>query len=287
VLVNLYKTILILAACLPGLLYAAFVFSLDPIWRAKAETGTPSPPILAYVLTYLVSLLLTVVVLVRWRASVKWQLLLLSVPVILLLAYLPLSFQRKLIEVLPPILAVLSVGGLMALWDRWERSNPHPAMLTVMVVVFFGLITPSGLVNLAHTFALYSQGGLPTGLPPYYMSPGQYDTLLALRENSRGGGAVLADPTLAAYVPGHTGLSVYVGHWAETLEFERKLKVWRRFWESNLSAARRKSFCKEHNIRYLVVGPAENYLCKGRPPIEDIAYPIGKYEDHTLWVVKP
>lgn len=287
VLANLYKTILILAACLPGLLYAAFVFSLDPIWRAKAETGTPSPPILAYILTYLVSLLLTVVVLVRWRASVKWQLLLLSVPVVLLLAYLPVSFQRKLIEVLPPILAVLSVGGLMALWDRWERSNPHPAMLTALVVIFFGLITPSGLVNLAHTFALYSQGGMPTGLPPYYMSSGQFDTLFALRENTRGGGAVLADPTLSAYVPGHTGLTVYVGHWAETLEFGRKFNVWKRFWEANISSAKRKEFCKKHGIRFLVVGPSENYLCKGRPPIQDIAYPIGTFEDHSLWVVKP
>jgi len=283
---NLYKTALIILAAVPGVSYSFYIFAEDPIWRAKAETSTPSPPVLAYLLTYAVPLILVMLVLYRRRHVERFRFLLVALACTGVMLYAPVSFQRKVAEVLVPVLAVLSVAGLQVLVSLWPRARRRLAW-SVAVACFLVLVVPSDLFIMRDSIRTFAKGGQPQAfLPSYYISQGEFEMLRLLRQEGRSGEAVLASPLFAAYIPAYTGLKVFVGHWAETLRMEEKLRAWREFYQAPHSLGELRHFCRKQGIQWLVIGPLEGSLMRPDFPLAELAEEVAASGDETLYRVR-
>ena len=98
-------------------------------------------------------------------------------------------------------------------------------------------------------------------VPPLYLSPGDFAVLNFLNESAENRDrAVLTMPQLGNYVPQKTGRTVYIGHWAETLNFwdektrTGKLAQAQRFYGGKMSESEARDFLRDNNIGFVILG---------------------------------
>ncbi len=246
---------------LPAVGYNYWLFLREPLFRARALVPTGSAPLPFVLLGY--GLLLP---LAGWgyyllsrsedqRESRRiapflaiWAL------VGLLLPYVPLSFQRKLIMGAHIPLALLAGVGLEALLRRWPIRR-HLALL--LVVILLGATNWRWLVQ---GFKNAQENNTEPGLRPFLMKT-EWQAMKWLEKEGAGGG-VLALPLtgVAGYLPAVTGLPTYAGHWGETPQFAQRLRRVLAFYQGEFSLEERRDFLQRIRVRWVFYGPAERSL---------------------------
>jgi len=68
---------------------------------------------------------------------------------------------------------------------------------------------------------------------------------------------------LGNYLPVLTGRKVFVGHWAETLNFVEKLKVATAIWKGLIPVEEAKRLFRQHRIRYALETDFERLAASG------------------------
>ena len=63
---------------------------------------------------------------------------------------------------------------------------------------------------------------------PFFLAQDQLDAIEWL-DNNYDNQVILAEPKLATYIPRLSDNKVYVSHWAQTIQYEDKLKEYKRF----------------------------------------------------------
>ena len=100
-------------------------------------------------------------------------------------------------------------------------------------------------------------------MPPYYLSENHLRLFNWLERNTRPDEAVLCHPMLGNYLPVLTGRKVFVGHWAETLNFVEKLKVATAIWKGLIPVEEAKRLFRQHRIRYALETDFERLAASG------------------------
>jgi len=258
--------------------YQYVFFRTDPVFQAKALTETLTPG-------------------GRWVASGLGLPLLLAIPggvmgltrrrllfpavwvVVnwLIVAYAPLSFQRKMIEgmQIPICILAAAFAGDWWLCRRPDQSGPREpaeglpygisrrrgASLVAVAIVL--LTMPSNaffLQRVGHNLRANSEGGPYGFAPPLYLTDDEFAAMRWLREHTRPGDAVLSTSAMGAYLPGVAGSTVFVGHSAETMHFQSKLRAVGLFFTAMAPDAVRLEIVRRHHLRYLFFGPLERRL---------------------------
>jgi len=255
------------------LLGQAVVFSRDPAFVQKAATPTltPNPVILigSYGVVALGALWGLTVALKKWLSGEReWAVLLAWLIAVSVAIYLPVSFQRKMIEGLHVILCLLTVlaierasaranegvGGKLAANQTTARLRSYTLALLIASVpsqiAFFAL---NGYW-LIHNNIVYDDRFNPPYsrmlMPPYYLPERCLQLFRWLEENAQGDEAVLCHPMLGNYLPVLTGRKVFVGHWAETLNFGAKLKLAMAVWRGLVPPNEAREIFRQHKLRY-------------------------------------
>ncbi|MBC8101601.1 MAG: hypothetical protein H7Z41_03330 [Cytophagales bacterium] len=255
-------------ATLPTTGYVAWASVTDPVFRERAFVSkTLSHPLWQVLLGFglLVPLAAAAALLPkreeRFTDSSALRLLVIWAVVGIAVAYIPISFQRKLLMGAHLPWATLAGCGLATLAAR--LSGDFPKIATAAMIA---LCLPSNAL-----FLLRDIGRLQAnvGSTPHrpYLTRDENEALSWLRENTLPTDTVLVgpDPTshlrfpgyalyphLSVYVPAYAGNVVYDGHWSETPNFARKLSQTVRFFRAETDDTFRRELLRDNGIRYIL-----------------------------------
>ncbi len=259
----------------PAVIYQAYTYLHEPVFRMRADVPTLSPGVVCYLLGFglLIPLAVAGVCLLRADKS-EYRLLLCWALAAFVAAYLPVAFQRKLIMGIHVPLSILAAVGLASLASR---AKARPALVLTLGLL---LLVPSNAI-----FAVRDMGRVMANEPhttahPPFVSTQELNALEYIRRHARPGDIILAQPWFASLVPAHTGVRVYCGHWGETARFEEKLQdVWT-FFSSEYEPGQRTEFLVSRRIRYVVDCRQLSGI------IEDVMLPVFSSGDTVVYRVR-
>ncbi|MEX2030177.1 MAG: hypothetical protein WD906_04315 [Anaerolineales bacterium] len=250
--------------------YAVMV-ATDPyleIWAR--QNRLPSPPIGAYLLSYGPAIVVVIWLLRRAtvRKSFRAWLPLAWVLAFPILAYAPVSVQRRLIEGTWVALLVLVASA-------WAGSRPARTGTRSAPLAFGALSLPAA--------ALLLVLGLNTArslAEPVFYPAGEDHAAAWLRQNAAPGEVVLSSYAVGNRLPSRAPVRVVVGHGPETANLDRLLPQIAEFYSDSTDAERR-VFLAEQHVAYVLWGPAERALGDWNPgtmPNWDLLYSGEGYE---------
>ena len=269
----------IIAAILP-VIYQWIVFQNDMQFRLKAVTYTAAPPILDVLMSYglvFIFAVIGIIFICRKRGESRRALLLLVwVGVTLMAIYLPrwlghpLSFERKMIEGMHWPLCLLAAVGLVWILEFFNYPAVQKAVVAVVIIIscvssfqFIGWCIGNAQDN--------NRSRANVLMPPLYLSDGDQAAMHYLKSHGDQKEAVLCLTYIGNYIPGQTGMTVYLGHWAETIHYENKLSETLQFYTLKMTAEQAKRWLQENHIGYVLVGSYEHQLGAALPlPLKQV-----------------
>lgn len=221
---------------LPSIAYQFWVYSIDPIFRARANTEIFSPPILSFLEGYgLVLIGAVVAVVMLWAnrksqiANPKWLLPVVWAVVGFAVPYAPIAQQRKLVMGLHIPLCILCAYALSRLLSRLPGSLGRIVLVGVLVVA-----AGSNARFAGYDMKLLAERQTVTHYTPY-MQEQELAAMRYLRAHARSSDTIFAPPTFSLFVPALTGRRVYYGHWSETPNYTEKIARWAALSDPNTS----------------------------------------------------
>lgn len=222
-----------LTPSLPYVILGFGAVSVLPLagWRADAEVRAFAPS--------------------RRRFLATWAI------VQLLLVYAPFSFQRRLLEGLEFPLVLLSIPALAVLYRRILRRPEfgRTFAMTYGVLLAAAVFLPSSVSSIVRGVDAYASDRPPI----FYFSADESATLAWLRENTPQDAVVLSGAEEGNVISGWAVRKVYAGHWANTVDLDRKQGEIARFYGGAASEERR-AFLEKNGIAYVYEGPSERGL---------------------------
>jgi len=240
------------------LIYDLWVFRTQPVFAAwAAQNVTLSPPPSAYLWGYGLLLVLGIVGLVVW-ARHGWPGLafpLIWIVLVAVLTYIPWNLQRRFLEgVQVPLGLLAGVGLAEGLFPepRGQRLS-RPRWLAMALLV--ALAATSNLyLTVGHTVAAASRDSrlfwpaeVVAGVDWLGKYTGPDDTVLSSFE-------------VGNLIPGRIGHRVVLGHWMETIDYEKKHAAVARFFAADTPDEERVALLEEQGVAYLFYGPQEQAL---------------------------
>jgi hypothetical protein len=273
---------------LPAVLYVAYQLRTEIVFRERADVATLSPQLAWIFVGYGITLLLAiagifVVAREARRSSVEEPpaskfflgrdsavLLVVWAAVNLAVAYVPVSFQRKLLQGEHFPISLLAGVGAAWLSNRLLPAARNRFALWAAIVTI--ALAPTNVLFMLRDVNNFARNESKTGLHRAYLQPGELSALDWVRANSAPGTAVQplpwiktvtvdgrtqlasTDAALMCFAPGLIDRPVYCGHWGETPKFRDKLGELAAFtsasprWTDEMRAA----FIRSTGVRYVV-----------------------------------
>lgn len=249
---------------LPLFAYYFVQFSTNPAMAAwSAQNRLPSPPPFDYVLAYLPLLIpaLSALPFVWASAWAKGRLTLLLAWVLVapLLAYFPISVQRRLLEgVIVPLSLLAAIG--LAGWARHGRA---------------GRIAAGGMIALSSLSVILlltgSLASLTNPAAPLFRPAAETAALNWLNAHAPPGAVALGAFDTGNVLPAFTHLRPFTGHGPETIAAEEKRQMAEAFYRGELSAGDQAALLAGPCLRpdvlpcsdpidYVLFGPLEQAL---------------------------
>jgi hypothetical protein len=255
---------LMCAPSLPAVGYLALLTRASAIWRGvlsqygNAGVYTPNPMHLLVLIgiPLLVVLVGLPLLVVRRRLAWDWfqhaparkLLIYVWLSVGFLLLYIPTDFQIKMLACWQVPVAIVATRLLFG-WLRPAQASRSLAMLFVLAVI------PVNLYLLTWRFVDLDRRDYP-----YYLSGDEVAALQWLEQNSAPSDVVLSSLTIGQYVPSASGNTVYLAHWAQTLDFFAKRDAVAHFFDAAASDDEREAILTNSEVSYVIQGPAERSL---------------------------
>jgi hypothetical protein len=248
------------AVWLPALLYNVYIFWTNPAMRAwdlqnLMETPSPGKLVLAAGLSGALSALAVV----RFRRLSRAQRIMVAwVVCVIVLVYLPLRFQRRLLGGIQFPLAVLATSTLAwitaRLSPRTAAGNGWPVLALTLVLLPLQVATPYYLLDVEMT--KIRRGKFPGWLPTPTVS-----ALAYLEREAPRDAVVLASYDIGNLIPSRTGLRCFLGHYALTMGAQSKKQDLARFFGgAEADDPWRTAFLQRWGITYLLFTPHERNL---------------------------
>jgi hypothetical protein len=283
----------------PLVLTYAWVLRTNPVYRAwDAQAGTPSPPWPHYLLAYAPYLLLGALAL--WQArrpagtvsgdadSGEWLILWAWLLAVALLVYAPLPAQRRFVQGAQVPLAMVATVGWTRVALPWlaqrrlvQRLAARPRysvaglqrLATVLLVVLLALSN-------VYVFASVSFSNVVQQPDLLFRTTAEMDAVRWLREQGERGGVVLGSYQTGNLVAARAGNPVFIGHWAETVDFAEKEELVARFFDAATADSWRQEMLADYDVRYVWWGPREQALGDFRADESKYLRPV--YENQVV-----
>jgi hypothetical protein len=241
----------------PSVLYMAWLYLSEPVFRARADTETLTPGLDRYLLGYGVLIPLAITGAVRLLRSEERE----PTPLRFLppawaiggmaAAYLPFAFQRKMVMGVHLPIALLAGLGL-ALLCRWRPLNRLPGLAAAIVVALCSVTACRYLAR--DVKVALTDGTTSTGIHPAYWDESLEHAWKWISDRPETPGAVFSWPWTSILTPAMTGRAVFAGHWGETPGFAGKLDDAFAFYWGTWDSARRREFLRTQGIRFVIEG---------------------------------
>lgn len=263
-----------------GLLYQVWAVYANPILRAwEGQNTLLSPEPINYLIGF--GLILPFVIIggerMLRKASPGQKLSLIWIAVTALALYLPLNFQRRLIEGVQLPLAIAAAYGVLAIISRYKEKTRW-ALASLIV----GALAVGNLVLIYREVQTVQAETKDSYY--YHLSAPEWRAMHWLREETTSEDVILANWFNGNLIPGITGRTVYLGHKIQTVEFEKKvLEVDKFLLEED--AERAEAFLRENRISYIYLGIGDSMLTYGFTP-ETKAYLVPVYQEEGVQIYR-
>jgi hypothetical protein len=211
-----------LAVTIPFVAYEAILSIINPMLVKHSALGqmkSPAPP--SYLLGFGFPLLLFIAGLIveRGRFARRYWQVALWFFLCLILTYLPVWFQRKLIFGAQIPLAI--IGGVAVNWI-WTRCS---ASARPMLIGATAVLIP--LLALTPAYLLIQQNKeVRENIDNAYFEDSKViEALKALKRVSQRDDVVFAEPSTSRLIPAFSGTTTIWGHWAMSVDYEER-RLW-------------------------------------------------------------
>jgi hypothetical protein len=290
-LVELRQALLAGAIALPSVAYQYYLLQIDPVFQARAAVPTRSPALHLYLLGY--GLLVPLAVLGARRLlrsnsvprpgvylPIVWAVVGLAV------AYLPVPFQRKLVEGLHLPIALLAAFGAVALAERLAPGRRAAQGLVLLLALLLTVPTNFRFIARDWTMAVEQNTG-STLLHRVFWPREDMEALARLDDWLPGSSVVQALPWTSCLIPSMSGRRVWCGHWGETPGFRRKFGETHRFFEQKTPSDWRRQFLARTGITHIFAGTTERALASDSLAREPFLRAVHRLGDTILYQVTP
>lgn len=233
---------------LPLLIYNIIIFRIDPVLASWMKQNLlTSPPIQDYFFAYIMILPFSIFGLVIFWKTSKDKFLFFLIWFILfpVVAYFPISIQRRIPEGIWIMLVVTAVFGIASMSRKWKRSS--------MAILSLGAITTVLLIIGAIQSVL-------APVAPRYISSNEIEAIHFLQKQEFKDEIVLAafdqSNRLAARVP----VYLLTGLGPESTNLELVSREINDFYQNKMTNSEELAFLKQHRINLIIYGPKEREL---------------------------
>lgn len=289
--------LLSIAFLIPAPLFLRYAYALatNPVFRAwDAQAITLSPPFPHYLFAYGIMLLFGALFIIS-KPQHEWGLLWAWIAAVALLVYAPVNPQRRFVEGVQVPLAILTAAGLsdVALpWAertrifQWFAARPGYSVkslsrfLIAVFLVFMGLSNIYILASSSITAALQQPY-------PLFRPQGELDGVEWLRSNTPRAEVVLGAYESGNYVAAHAGNRVVLGHWAETVDWQKKYDQVDEFSRATTDDETRHALLVRYHVTYVWWGARERELGNFNPGLATYLQAVYSNPDVTIYRVRP
>jgi hypothetical protein len=232
----------------PVVLYSAWVFSTDPVYKTwGAQNLILSPHPLHYLAAYGPSLVLAAfAVRDAWRDEGAAWLALVWVGVAAILIYIPFNLQRRLLAGVQVPLGLLAAWGAARLWRTGRRWLVVALLLTMI---------PSNCITTGGSSAwMFARS------EPMFRDTAEVAALDWLGGRALPDDVVFTSYETGNYLPVRAATRVFLGHGLETVDADEKEGLVARFFDAGTDDVWRIQLLALYGVDYVFWGPAERKL---------------------------
>lgn len=188
------------------------------------------------------------------------------------LLYIPTDFQIHMLNGWQLPIAILATEGLFyyilpSVRNLLQPKIKNPVWIKYgLVGVMILIIIPTNLYLLLWRFSELRRHDYP-----YFLYQDELKTMEWLENNASPDEVVLSSETTGQYIPAKTGMFVFLGHWAQTLDYFNKREMVSEFFDPTTTDDRRQQILQNCNpnyecdVDYILYGPAERLLGDYQP----------------------
>jgi len=292
--------VVLFAVPLPLYVYYAYTYQVNDVYRSWVDqAATLSPPWPHYLIAYgllLVPALLSLFHRDGRAALDKEKLFLwLWIAAAAVLLYGPLGQQRRFVQGLQVPLAILAAVGLKEVVLPWlvkgklfQRLAARPryssdGLVKLFLFAFVAFSAISSLYLLADVTAMT----ILVQPYPFFRTEEEAMAVEWLRDNGDPEGVVLATYETGNFVAARAGLPVVIGHWAETVDWQRRLDDSNAFYSAAVDDQWRQEFLAANDVRYVLHGPLERAFGSYDPGQSSYLRPLYEGPETQIYAVAP
>ena len=268
-------------ATIPLLAYNAWILFRDPTiaqWAHQWRHQAPGPVSLTVSLGLPLLAAVAGMVIAWQRRDRGLALLFVWPPLVLALLYLPniANIQRRLLDALYVPIGILAAVGIRSLTSRLRRARAR--RIEAILVTSCCL---SSLIVLA--IALRFASG---AFAEAYIADDSWRAVQWLSTHHQPSDRALSSPGAGQLLPAWAGVSVYVGHYSETLDYFQKIRNVSEVLKPGASEATVRAFLHDNGITLLYWGPDET-LTGFQPASQPYLEPVHQDGAVTIYRVLP
>lgn len=204
----------------------------------------------------------------------------------LILIYIPLNFQKRLLEGLQFPMIILAALTLIS-FSRAEKVKRLINRINVRLLVFFLFLLffcLSSFYILIFDLVILSQSNNPEVKETFYLSKNELLAFDWLKNQTDFNAKILSVYYSGQNIPAYTARKVYFGNYYETIFFESKKQEVTAFFHDN-NGEWRKNFLKKNQIDYLYYGPKEKASGSFEPPAKDYLKMVYSNDEVAIYQV--
>lgn len=257
--INLIKLFSVeLIPVLPFFIYYLIIYSSDPFiknWSSQNIISSPHP--FHYLLAYCLVLPLAILGVIY---SIKLKIFDTNVLVVwvlaaIILAYSPVSVQRRLVEGIWVVLVVLMLIGYQWLELKYPALNLRWCLPALTI-----LVLPSTLILLV--------GGIMTSLQPsepLFRSNSESVSFEFLSGFVKMDDVIISSYETGNVLPSYAPMRVLIGHGPESADLTGFMQIVDSFYDMESSEEERLAIADQYDIKYVYWGPHEQALGDWNP----------------------
>lgn len=293
--------LLALTLLIPAPLYAYYAYTLEVnevfrFWDMQAITSSPPFPhyLVAYGFLFVLALLPALQRRKRPPDGYPVVILWLWLVAAAILVYAPLNPQRRFVQGIQVPLAIMATISLFQVvfpWLRktrlfqWLAAQPRYSVGGLERLLLIALVAFASLSNI-YLLADVSLTAAVRQPFPLFREEAELKAVEWVRNNADQSDVVLGSHQTGNYVAAHAGNPVIIGHWAETADWDDKLRQTSRFYDLETDDSWRRDFLRQNRVQYVWFGPRERELGRFSPEETDYLQSVFEESGVELFMVK-
>lgn len=250
----------------PPAIYNVLLTRLDPTWSEVlaqfANAGVYTPNFFHFFILIgfpLVIALITAIKLIVNAVCQQWQEIR-DAPIILfllvwflfgwLLTYIPTDFQIHMINSWQvPVILLAGIGLFRWILPWFQKLNKSPQVIgwiSTLIVAFCALTNMYLFAWRFYDLHRYDY--------PFFLHKDEVAALHWLEQNTPNTSIVLSDLEVGQYIPGISGRTAFLAHWAQTIRYYDKQEVVDKIFDPQIQNAQKIELLKAYQVDYVLSG---------------------------------